>query len=66
MLASVGEYTGQFEGIASGDWATALIGLSSLAVLFRWKIPNPALIAATAAIGLAAFPLLQPGWVMIK
>ncbi|MBV9517624.1 MAG: chromate efflux transporter [Hyphomicrobiales bacterium] len=52
--------------IAIGDWLTILIGLSSLGVLFRWKISNPLLIAATAVIGLIAFPLLQPGWVMVK
>jgi chromate transporter len=32
--------------IAIGDWLTALIGLASLAVLFRWKVSNPMLIAA--------------------
>ena len=51
--------------IAVGDWLTALIGLVSLAVLFRWKVSNPLLIAATAAVGLIAFPLLQPAWVML-
>jgi chromate transporter len=52
--------------IAIGDWLTALIGLGSLAVLFRWKVSNPLLVGATAAIGLVAFPLLQPAWVMVK
>lgn len=52
--------------IAIGDWLTAAIGAISLAVLFRWKVSNPALIAATAVIGLVAFPLLQPTWVMLK
>jgi chromate transporter len=51
--------------IAIGDWLTALIGLVSLAVLFRWKVSNPLLIAATAAVGLIAYPLLQPAWVMV-
>jgi chromate transporter len=51
--------------IAIGDWLTALIGLVSLAVLFRWKVSNPLLIAATAAVGLIVFPLLQPTWVMV-
>jgi chromate transporter len=27
---------------------------------------NPLLIAATAAVGLIAYPLLQPAWVMVK
>jgi chromate transporter len=52
--------------IAIGDWLTVLIGLGSLAVLFRWKINNPLLIAVTAVIGLIAYPLLQPAWVMVK
>jgi chromate transporter len=52
--------------IAIGDWLTALIGIASLAVLFRWKVNNPLLIAATALIGLVAYPLLQPDWVMLK
>jgi chromate transporter len=52
--------------IAIGDWLTALIGVASLAVLFRWKVSNPALIAATAIVGLIAFPILEPTWVMVK
>jgi chromate transporter len=52
--------------VAIGDWLTALIGLASLAVLFRWKVSNPLLVAVTAVVGLIAFPLLQPGWVMVK
>jgi chromate transporter len=51
--------------IAIGDWLTALIGLLSLAILFRWKVSNPLLIAATGVVGLIAFPLLQPTWVMV-
>ena len=52
--------------IAIGDWLTVLVGIGSLAVLFRFKVSNPLLIAATAVIGLIAFPLLQPGWVYVK
>jgi chromate transporter len=52
--------------IAIGDWLTALIAVGSLAVLFRFKVINPLLIGATAAIGLIAFPLLQPAWVLVK
>jgi chromate transporter len=52
--------------IAIGDWLTLLIGVASLAVLFRWKVNNPLLIAVTAIAGLVAFPLLQPTWVMVK
>jgi chromate transporter len=51
--------------IAIGDWLTALIGVVALAVLFRWKVSNPLLIAATAVIGLVAYPWLQPAWVMV-
>jgi len=50
--------------VAIGDWLTVLIGVVSLAILFRWKVSNPLLIAATAVVGLIAFPLLQPTWVM--
>ena len=52
--------------IAIGDWLTALVALASLGVLFRWKVSNPALVAATALIGLIAFPILQPTWVFVK
>jgi chromate transporter len=52
--------------IAIGDWLTALVGIASLAVLFRWKVSNPLLIAVTAVIGLIAYPLLQPTWVMVR
>jgi chromate transporter len=52
--------------IAIGDLLTALIALVSLAILFRWKVINPLLIAATAIVGLVAFPLLQPTWVMVR
>jgi chromate transporter len=52
--------------IAIGDWLTALIGVASLAVLFRWKVNNALLIGATSIIGLIAFPLLQPMWVTVK
>jgi chromate transporter len=52
--------------IAIGDWLTLLIGLMSLAVLFRWKVSNPLLMAVAALIGLIAFPLLHPAWVMVR
>jgi chromate transporter len=51
--------------IAIGDWLTALIGIASLAVLFRWKVSNPLLIAVTAVVGLIAYPILQPTWVLV-
>jgi chromate transporter len=52
--------------IAIGDWLTALIGIASLAVLFRLKVSNPLLIGVTAIIGLIAYPILQPAWVMVR
>jgi chromate transporter len=52
--------------IAIGDWLTALIAALSLLALFRWKISNPALMAAAAIVGLVAFPFLQPDWVFVK
>ena len=52
--------------IAIGDWLTMLIGIASLAVLFRWRVTNPLLMATAAVVGLIAFPLLHPAWVMVR
>jgi len=52
--------------IAIGDWLTILIGVASLAVLFRWKVSNPLLMATAAVAGLIAFPSLHPTWVMVR
>lgn len=52
--------------IAIGDWFTGLVGLLSLAALFRWKVSNPLLMAVTAVLGYAAFAILHPTWVMIQ
>lgn len=52
--------------VAIGDWITAMIGLASLAALFLWKVNNPLLMASAAAIGLVAFPLMHPVWVLVK
>jgi chromate transporter len=52
--------------IAIGDWLTALVALASLLVLFRFKASNPALVAATAVVGLIAYPILEPTWVFVK
>ena len=52
--------------IAIGDWLTALIAVTSLIVLFRWKVSNPMLVAATAIVGIIAFPILRPAWVFVK
>ena len=34
------------------DWPTVLIALITLAILFKWKVPEPLLIAAAALVGL--------------
>ena len=52
--------------IAIGDALTAGLALIALVLLFRTKIPNPAMIAAAAVIGLAAYPLIRPAWVLLK
>ena len=52
--------------IAIGDWLTLSLAVASLAALFRWKVSNPLLIAVCAGVGLMAFPVLQPTWVMVK
>jgi chromate transporter len=52
--------------IAIGDWLTILIAALSLAALFRWKVSNPLLILTTGSLGLIAFPLLRPAWVMVR
>ena len=52
--------------IAIGDVLTVIVALSALGLLFRFKISNPVLIAAAAVIGLVAYPLLQPQWLMVR
>jgi len=52
--------------IAIGDWFTVLIALISLGVLLRSKVSNVVLVAATALVGLIAFPILKPTWVLLK
>jgi chromate transporter len=52
--------------IAIGDWLTILISVATLVVLFRWKVSSPLLMAISAVVGLIAFPLLHPAWVMVK
>lgn len=52
--------------IAIGDWLTVLIAVASLVALTRWKISAPALVAATATVGLIGFSVLNPTWVFVK
>lgn len=50
---------------AIGDLLTIAIGVIALIVLFLWKrVPEPLVVAAGALIGLVAYPLLLPGWVL--
>jgi chromate transporter len=43
------------------DWPTALIGLASLGVLWRFKVPEPVLVALSGLVGLALWPLVRMG-----
>jgi chromate transporter len=52
--------------VAIGDWLTVTIGIAALIALFLWRLSTPLLMAATAAVGLIAFPLIHPSWVMVK
>jgi chromate transporter len=50
---------------AIGDLLTVTIAVAALVVLSLWrKIPEPLIVAAGALIGLLAYPLLRPGWVL--
>ena len=46
-------------GRAIYDLPTAFIALASLAVLWRFRVPEPLLVLAAAAIGLVLWPLLR-------
>jgi chromate transporter len=37
------------------DWTTLAISLATAAVLFKWKVPEPLLVAAAAVVGLLTF-----------
>ncbi|MGH7343070.1 MAG: chromate transporter, partial [Candidatus Rokuibacteriota bacterium] len=41
------------------DIPTAAIAVGSLAILWRFKVPEPILVAAAGIIGLIAFPLFR-------
>ena len=50
---------------AIGDWLTALISVASLAIIIYWKrIPEPAVIAAAALVGLLAYQPMRPDWLL--
>lgn len=43
------------------DLPTALLAVSTLVILFKWKrVPEPAIVLAAAAIGLMLYPLVRP------
>jgi chromate transporter len=52
--------------VAIGDWLTVTIGIAALIALFLWRLSTPLLMAATAAVGLIAFPVIHPSWVLVK
>ena len=63
----IGSIHGMLLGkIAIADWLTALIAAGSLAVLFRRRTSDPLLVAGIAVIGLIAFTILRPKWVLAK
>jgi chromate transporter len=43
------------------DWPTALIGLVSLGILWRFKVPEPLLVALSGLVGLVLWPLVRMG-----
>ena len=52
--------------LAIGDWFTGGVGLLSAIVLFRWRVPPPAVVAVGALAGLVAFHWLRPTWLMVR
>jgi hypothetical protein len=50
---------------AIGDFLTIALGAGALAsALFLKRLPDALLVACGAAIGLIAYPLLQPQWLL--
>jgi chromate transporter len=50
---------------AIGDALTIAVAAASLVVLFVWKkLPEPAVVLAGALIGLIAYPIIRPEWVL--
>ena len=49
-----------------GDRLTAVIAAGGLAALIQFGIGNAVLVGIAAAIGLAAFPLLHPAWMLAR
>jgi chromate transporter len=49
---------------AIGDVLTVALGATALLILFLWKIPEPLIVAAGALVGLLAYPILRPEWIL--
>lgn len=50
---------------AIGDWLTVAIGVSCLSIFVFWKkLPDPLLVAGGAVVGLVAYPLIRPEWLL--
>jgi len=49
---------------AIGDWLTILIAVSALLLAMRSRLPDQLLVASGAVIGLVAYPLLRPEWML--
>jgi len=60
--AATGAITGAvivLSGRAIIDFPTAIIGLISLAVLWRYKVPEPVIVAISGVVGLILWPLIR-------
>lgn len=49
---------------AIGDVLTVALGAVALLILTLWKIPEPLIVAAGALVGLLAYPILRPEWIL--
>jgi chromate transporter len=50
---------------AVGDWLTAAVAVASLLIITVWKkVPEPAVIAVAGAIGLLAYQIVRPEWLL--
>jgi chromate transporter len=60
--AAVGALAGAVLVIAQrsiSDWLTAALALVTAGILWKWKLPEPVVVVAAAAIGLVAYPLMK-------
>lgn len=49
---------------AVGDWVTGIIAIAALFLAMRSRVPDQSLVGLGAAIGLVAYPLLRPEWML--